>query len=123
MTTIEYLGGLPGRATINPIAASVQDDTLRLKHGRLFGGWSYQVPLTAIISVELTTVREIVARNHLPTTVAAGLDQTQSGYLAVAVSPSDNPATIILRGPWADLTSLRQAILQGRMRASKQWRA
>ena len=123
MTAIEYLGGLPGRATINPIAASVQDDTLRLKHGRLFGGWSYQVPLAAIISVELTTVREIVAGNHLPPTVVAGLDQSQLGYLAVAVQPSDKPATIILRGPWADLASLRQSVLQGRMRAAKQWRA
>ena len=123
MTAIEYIGGLPGRSAISPIAASVQDETLRLKHGRLFGGWSYQVPLTAIISVELTTVQEIVGGNHLPPAIAAGLDQAEAGFLAVAVPPNDHPTTIILRGPWADLTSLRQAILQGRMRASKQWRA
>ena len=120
---VEYVGGIPGRAAVSPIVASVQDDTLRLKHGRLFGGWSYQVPLTAIISAELTTTQEVLEGSHLPDAVAAGLDQPQERFLAVAVPAGDHSTTIILRGPWATLSDLRQAILQGRMRASKQWHA
>ena len=123
MMAIEYVGGLPGRGAVTPVAASVQDDTLRLKHGRLFGGWSYQVPLAAIVSVELATTQEVLAAKHLSDAVAAGLDQPQERFLAVAVSAGDHPTTIILRGPWATLSELRQAILQGRMRAAKQWHA
>ena len=121
MTEIEYLGGLRGHDRAAAVGAAVQNDTLRLKHGHLFGGWSYQVPLTAVTSVESSTAREILAANLLGSESAARLDQPHERLLLIATAPGDHTATIVLRGPWAALSELRQAILQGRMRASKQW--
>ena len=120
---IEYVGGIPGRAGISPITAAVHNDTLRLKYGRLFGGWSFQVPLSAISSVELATLAEVQASGHLPATVADPRQSSPASFLAIAVPVRDEPARIILRGPWSLISELRQAILQGRMRAAKQWHA
>jgi hypothetical protein len=121
MSEIEYLGGLPGHERAAAVGATVQGDTLRLKHGHLFGGWSFQVPLTAVASAESATAREVIDANLLPATEAARLDQPHERLLLIAVSPDERPATIVLRGPWAALSDLRQALLQGRMRAAKQW--
>lgn len=121
MPEIEYLGGVPGRDRPDPVAVTVQGDTLRLKHGYLLGGWSYQVPLAAITSVESATVREVLATNLLPAAEAARLDQPHERLLLIATAPGDHTANIVLRGPWNTLSDLRQAILQGRMRAAKQW--
>ncbi len=121
MAEVEYLGGLPGREGAVPIAALVQGDTLRLKYGRLFGGWSSQLPLAAITSAELLTASDLLADALLPATIAARLDEPQERLLVIGIPLDHQPATIILRGPWATLSDLRQAILQGRMRAAKQW--
>ncbi|MFN8541412.1 MAG: hypothetical protein U0232_28550 [Thermomicrobiales bacterium] len=121
MAEIEYLGGVPGRERVGSVAVTVQSDTLRLKHGYLLGGWSYQVPLTAVTSVESATAREVLATNLLPPSEAARLDQPHERLLLIATAPGDHTANIVLRGPWTTLSDLRQAILQGRMRAAKQW--
>jgi hypothetical protein len=121
MTELEYLGGVPGHERAAAVGATVQGDTLRLKHGHLFVGWSYQVPLTAVVSAESATAREVVDANLLPATEAARLDQPHERLLLIATAPGDHTANIVLRGPWAALSDLRQAILQGRMRAAKQW--
>jgi hypothetical protein len=121
MAEFEYLGGAPGHDRAASVSATVQGDTLRLKHGYLLGGWSYQVPLAAITSVESSTAREVLAANLLATTEATRLDQPHERLLIIATAPGDHTANIILRGPWSTLSELRQAILQGRMRAAKQW--
>lgn len=121
MAEIEYLGGLHGHDRAAPVGAAVQNDTLRIKHGHLFGGWSYQVPLTAITSVESMTAREVLDANLIASSEATRLDQPHERLLLIATAPGDHTASIVLRGPWAALSELRQAILQGRMRASKQW--
>jgi hypothetical protein len=121
MADIEYLGGLRGHDRAAPVGVTVQSDSLRLKHGHLLGGWSYQVPLTAITSAESATAREILAANLLAPAEAARLDQPHERLLLIAVAPDDHTATIVLRGSWNTLSDLRQAILQGRMRAAKQW--
>lgn len=121
MAEIEYLGGVPGHPQAAGVGVTVQNDTLRLKHGHLFGGWSYQVPLTAVISAESATAREVIDSKLLSAVDAAQLDQSHERFLVIATAPGDHTANIVLRGPWAVLSELRQAILQGRMRAAKQW--
>lgn len=123
MSTVEYLGGLPRRDASAPIAATVRDDTLQLRHSRFFGGWSYRVPLAAIASAELATAQEVRAGGLLPATAPADLDQPQGRLLAIVVQGEAHPATIILRGPWPVISALRQEILRGRMRAARQWHA
>jgi hypothetical protein len=121
MNELEYLGGLPGHDRAAQVGATVQHETLRLKHGHLFGGWSYQVPLAAVTSAESSTAREVLATNLLAPAAAVRLDQPHERLLIIATAPGDHTATIVLRGPWIALSDLRQAILQGRMRAAKQW--
>jgi hypothetical protein len=121
MIAVEYLGGLPRHQRAGAVVATLQGDTLRLKHGHLFGGWSYQVPLTAITSVESVTAREVLDTNLIAPAEATRLDQPHERLLLIAVAPGDHTATVVLRGPWSALSDLRQSILQGRMRAAKQW--
>lgn len=121
MVGIEYLGGVPRRTEVKPIAASVHSDTLQLKHGRLFGGWSFQVPLSMVLSVELTNRREIESGTPVAAAIATSPHQPQVGFLTIVAMVRDEPTTIILRGPWPALSELRQAILKGRMQAAKQW--
>ena len=123
MATIEYLGGVPRRAASGPIAATVRDDTLQLRHSRFFGGWSYRVALTAIDSAELATAQEVRAGGLLPEAATAELGQSQGRLLAIVVGGARCPTTIILRGPWPIIAELRQEILRGRMRAARQWHA
>ncbi len=111
---------MPGHERPAGVGVTVQGDTLRLKHGHLFGGWTYQVPLASIVSVESATAREVSDANLLAATEAARLDSHER-FLIIATAPGDHTANIVLRGPWSALSDLRQAILQGRMRSAKQW--
>ena len=123
MTTVEYLGGLPGHEAIAPVTVAVRDETLRLRHSRLFGGWSYRVPLVGIASAELATAREAQTQGLPAAPVAADPGQPQSSLLTIVIQEEQLQTTIVLRGPWAMISDLRQEILRGRMRAAKQWHA
>lgn len=122
MATVEYLGGLPGHEAIAPVTVAVRDETLRLRHSRLFGGWSYRVPLVGIASAELATAREAQAQG-LPAATGGAPGQPQGSLLTIVVQEEQLQTTIVLRGPWTMISDLRQEILRGRMRAAKQWHA
>src|SRR4051812_5918149 len=92
MAEFEYLGGAPGHDRAASVSATVQGDPLRLKHGYLLGGWSYQVPLAAITSVESSTAREVLAANLLAATEATRLDQPHERLLIIATAPGDHTA-------------------------------
>ncbi len=123
MVGVEYLGGLPQRQDAAPVEVTVDRRALHLKHGGFLRGWSYQLPLASIASVELTTAREVRARGILSPRSAALLGQAREDLLAIDASPGASTVSVILRGPWAELEHLRQEILKARMRAAKQWRS
>lgn len=123
MATVEYLSGLPRREGVAPVEVTVDQQVLRLKHGGFLRGWSYQLPLATITSVELATTQEVRAKGILPPGGATLPEQAQDYFLAIDAPLGDRALSVILRGSWTVLEHLRQDILKGRMRASKQWEA
>jgi hypothetical protein len=123
MVVVEYLGGLPGRQDAARVEATVDQRALRFKQGGFLRGWTHHLPLAEIASVELTTAQEVRAQGLLPPGAEAASGAERAYFLAIAAPPGDRAPPIILHGPWADLEHLRQAILQARMRAAKQWKS
>jgi hypothetical protein len=121
MTVLEYLGGLPSQQGLTPVEVRVDRQAVRLKHGGFLHRWSCQLPLSTIASAELTLVQDIRDSGILPADIEVLLAQPREYLLAIAVTVDDQPASIILRGPWTSLSRLRQDILQARMRAKRQW--
>ena len=123
MTTVEYLGGLSKGKAGDLVEVTVQQRTLHLKRGRFLLGWSQHLPLAEIARVELATAEEIGVKGLLPPDVVALLGHHQEHLLAIDMRQGEDTTSVILRGPWAELDQLRQTILKGRMRASKQWKS
>ena len=121
MTVLEYLGGLPRQQGLTPVEVRVDRQAVRLKQGGFLHRWSCQLPLTTIASAELTLAQDIRGSGILPADTEALLNQPREYLLAIAVTVDDQPASVILRGPWTALSRLRQDILQARMRATRQW--
>ena len=123
MATVEYLSGLPQREGVATVEVTVDQQALRFKHGGFLRGWSYQLPLATITSVELATTQEVRARG-ISLSGGVTLPEGAQDYFLVIDAPLGNHAlSVILRGSWTVLEHVRQDVLKGRMRASKQWEA
>ena len=119
---MEYLGGLPKGNAAEVVEVTVQQRELRFRQGGFLRGWSYHLPLAMVVGVELTTAREIAASGTLPAGVMALPEHQGEHLLAIEARQGEHTSPIVLRGQWAEVDELRQAILKARMRAAKQWK-
>ena len=120
---MQYLGGLPKGSVAEVVEVTVQQRGLRFRHGGFLRGWSYHLPLDMVTGVELTTAQEIATRGTLPAGVMATPEHQEGHLLAIEARQGEQTTSIVLRGEWAELDQLRQAILKARMRAAKQWKS
>ena len=118
---MEYLGGLPKGHAAEVVKVTVQQRGLRFRQGGFLRGWSFHLPLDMVAGVELTTAREIATRGTLPVGVLAPPEHHGEHLLAIEARQGEQSTSIVLRGQWAEVDQLRQAILKARMRAAKQW--